>query len=216
VVVKDMEQARLLCEFITGSRDTEEFYTLFSGQYSGGFDVKQHLKRVGVVNQTTMLASETQAIADHIRQAIAGHYQLTEDNIGEHFADTRDTLCYATNDNQSAVTGMLREKADLAMVVGGYNSSNTSHLVELCEAKFPTYFIASEEKIVDKHNILHWDIHARREILSHSFLPEKVPVTILLTSGASCPDALVEGVIRKLLSLYGMDEKLNSMIAAFA
>ena len=212
VIVKDIQEAALLSEFITGKREPGEFYTLFQGQYSPGFDVTTDLQRVGVVNQTTMLATETQAIADYIRQVMIDTYQVDEASAGERFADTRDTLCYATNDNQTAVSGMLREPADLAIVVGGYNSSNTSHLVELCEEKLPTYFISSPEHMLSASAINHWDFHHKKEISSTQFLPEKEKVTILLTSGASCPDALVEGVIRRLLSFYQLEHKADEIL----
>ncbi|WP_298740129.1 4-hydroxy-3-methylbut-2-enyl diphosphate reductase [uncultured Chitinophaga sp.] len=215
VVVKDMEQAKILGAFISGERPAAEFAELFKGQYSPGFNVETDLQRVGVVNQTTMLATETQAIADYIRSVIISKYAATEDNAAERFADTRDTLCYATNDNQSAVNGLLQEDADLAIVVGGYNSSNTSHLVELCEEKLPTYFISSEEKIVSANEIMHWDFHHKQELHSFRFLPDQTPVTIMLTSGASCPDALVEGVIRKLLGFYGLEHKADELAAAW-
>ncbi|MBO9730794.1 MAG: 4-hydroxy-3-methylbut-2-enyl diphosphate reductase [Chitinophaga sp.] len=211
VVVKDIKEAALLAEFITGERPPEEFYELFKGQYSTGFDAAKDLQRVGVVNQTTMLATETQAIADYIRQVMVNTFGLTEATTGERFADTRDTLCYATNDNQTAVTGMLQEPADLAIVVGGYNSSNTSHLVELCEEKLPTYFISSPEHMLSSTAINHWDFHHKKEINGDTFLPQKDQVTILLTSGASCPDALVEGVIRRLLSFYGLEHKADEL-----
>jgi 4-hydroxy-3-methylbut-2-enyl diphosphate reductase len=142
-------------------------------------------------------------------------YALTATTAGERFADARDTLCYATNDNQSAVTGLLQEEADLAIVVGGYNSSNTSHLVELCEEKLPTFFISSDEKLVSANEIEHWDFHHKQELHSFTFLPDKEPVTIMLTSGASCPDALVEAVIRKLLSFYGLEHKIEELAAKF-
>lgn len=209
VVVKDIAEARLLAGFIDGSLDASIFYERFKGQYSTGFDVTKHLQRVGVVNQTTMLATETQAIADYIKSVMIQQYQLTPANVNERFADTRDTLCYATNDNQSAVTGMLQQTADLAIVVGGYNSSNTSHLVELCEERLPTYFISSEEKILSQQEILHWDFHHKEELHSNTFLPTEGPVSILLTSGASCPDAVVEGVIRKIARYYNVEEKLE-------
>ncbi|SEM74054.1 4-hydroxy-3-methylbut-2-enyl diphosphate reductase [Chitinophaga rupis] len=211
VVVNDMAEARILGEFMTGQRPASDFAGLFKGQYSPGFNVETDLQRVGVVNQTTMLATETQAIADYIKGIIMQQYQLTEATAGERFADTRDTLCYATNDNQSAVNGMLATNADLAIVVGGYNSSNTSHLVELCEEKMPTYFISSEEKILSEKEILHWDFHHKQELHSLHFLPEQTPATIMLTSGASCPDALVEGVIRKLLTFYGLEHKADEL-----
>lgn len=211
IVVKDMAETEKLARYITGEAAPETFYEEFKGQYSQGFDVTKDLQRVGVVNQTTMLATETQAIADYIRQVIVAHYGLTEANAGERFADTRDTLCYATNDNQSAVMGMLEEPADLAIVVGGYNSSNTSHLVELCEEKLPTYFISAPEQMHSSTQVDHWDFHRKQEIHSDTFLPEKSQVTILLTSGASCPDALVEGVIRRLLSFYGLEHKADEL-----
>jgi 4-hydroxy-3-methylbut-2-enyl diphosphate reductase len=197
VVVKDMEQASALAAYITGQKESKGFYEEFKGQYSAGFNVDTDLQRIGVVNQTTMLASDTQAIADFLRQTVLNTY-----GEEERFADTRDTLCYATNDNQSAVSGMLDTPADLAIVVGGYNSSNTSHLVELCEEKLPTYFISSEEKIISEDRISHFDIHTRTENMSSGYLPTKYPVKILLTSGASCPDAIVEAVINKLTSFF--------------
>ena len=124
------------------------------------------------------------------------------ENVAQHFADTRDTLCYATNDNQSATLGLLENEADLAIVVGGYNSSNTSHLVELCEQKFPTYFISSDKEIISKEEIFHFDFHHKQRLHSQKFLSDNTPVTIALTSGASCPDAIVDGVIQKILSYY--------------
>jgi 4-hydroxy-3-methylbut-2-en-1-yl diphosphate reductase len=211
VVVKNMQQAVELANYITGKKPAEDFYKEFTGQYSAGFNVEQDLKRIGVVNQTTMLASETQAIADFLKQTMISKYNLTAENTEEYFADTKDTLCYATNDNQSAVTGMLETKAGLAIVVGGYNSSNTSHLVELCEEKLPTYFINSEEKILSKQEILHYNIHSKEEILSTGYLPAIQPVKILLTSGASCPDALVEGVINKLTGFFNAATNVEDM-----
>src|SRR5205085_7152548 len=169
VVVRDMEQTKELAKYITGEKSPEAFYTEFKNQFSKGFDVTKDLERIGVVNQTTMLASDTQAIADHIKSVMIAKFK--PDDPEERFADTRDTLCYATNDNQSAVTGMLETKADLAIVVGGYNSSNTSHLVELCEEKLPTYFISNEEKIISQKDILHYDFHTKQEILTSNYLP---------------------------------------------
>lgn len=144
------------------------------------------------------------------------HYQLNESTIGERFADTRDTLCYATNDNQTAVSGMLETAADLAIVVGGYNSSNTTHLVELCEKVLPTYFINDEDKILSADEILHFDYHHKQELHSVSFLPKKEKVKILITSGASCPDALVEGVIRKIAGFYSVGNKMEEVIEEFS
>jgi 4-hydroxy-3-methylbut-2-enyl diphosphate reductase len=198
IVVKDLAQATELAKYIQGEKNTGDFYAEFQGQFSEGFDADRDLQRIGVVNQTTMLASDTQAIADFLKETMIKKYGDGEDVIATHFADTRDTLCYATHDNQSAVIGMLEKEADLAIIVGGYNSSNTSHLVELCEERLPSYFISSEEKILSPTEILHFDLHTKTEILTKNFAPANRPLRILLTSGASCPDALVEGVIEKM------------------
>lgn len=213
VIVKDMAEAKELAKYITGEKPATDFYTEFKNQYSVGFDITKNLQRVGVVNQTTMLASDTQAIADYLKEVIIQTYQ--PQNTEERFADTRDTLCYATNDNQTAVSGMLQTEADLAIVVGGYNSSNTSHLVELCEEKLSTYFINNEENILSAGEILHHSLHTKKEIITTDFLPAKEPVKILITSGASCPDALVEGVIVKLISYYPVKATTEEIIKLF-
>lgn len=200
VIVRDLDEARQLGEYILGTRPNEEFYTEFASRYSTGFDPKVHLKRVGVVNQTTMLASETQIIANYFRDLMSRTYGT--ENLKEHFADTRDTLCYATNDNQEATYRLLETDADLAMVVGGYNSSNTSHIVELCERRFKTYFIDSEREIKSKTEIHHFDIHRKTKSISDNFLPASEEVKIILTSGASCPDTLVDRVILKILDYF--------------
>lgn len=204
LVIRDMEEAILLAGFIRGRRPADDFYTLFSGRYSEGFEAARDLARIGVVNQTTLLAGDTQQIADFLLQTMKEHYKLHGDEIANHFASTRDTLCYATNDNQQAVITMLSLDADLAIVVGGHNSSNTSHLVELCEARLPTYFISSGEQIISAEKIEHWDIHSRQLRTTLSYLPAKEPVVIHLTSGASCPDILIENVLQRLLSFYGL------------
>jgi len=214
VVVRDMKQAKELAKYITGEKDADNFYEEFKGQYSEGFNVGKHLERIGVVNQTTMLASDTQAIADFLKQTMIEKYNLTS-GIDIHFADTKDTLCYATNDNQGAVIGMLETKADLAIVVGGYNSSNTSHLVELCEEKLPTYFISSEEKILTAKKILHYNFHTKQEVLTTEYLPAKQPLKILITSGASCPDALVEGIISKIVTYFDVKKNIAALIEQF-
>ena len=215
VVVKDMQQTIELVKYIKEEKPSDQFYEEFKGQYSENFDVTKDLGRIGVVNQTTMLASDTQAIADHLKQAMIEKYKLTAANVDERFADTRDTLCYATLENQQAVSGMLQTDADLALIVGGYNSSNTSHLVELCEEKLPAYFISSEEKILSAKEILHYNFHTKEEIVTSGFLPGKQPVRILITSGASCPDALVEGVINKLASFFPVDKTTEELISRF-
>lgn len=215
VIVNDMCETMELAKYITGEKEAEQFYTAFKGSYSDGFDTTKDLQRIGVVNQTTQLATDTQAIAEYLKETIKQHYNLTDATIGERFSDTRDTLCYATNDNQTAVTGLLETPADLAIVVGGYNSSNTSHLVELCEQKLTTYFINSADKIISGSSILHCNWITKEEKITHHFLPAKLPVKILITSGASCPDAVVEKVIERLVSFHNAEENLEKIAAAF-
>ena len=215
VVVKNMAQAERLAGYITNELPREEFFTEFANQYSDGFDPDRDLARIGVVNQTTMLASDTQGIADYLKQVMIRHYGLTEATIDTHFASTRDTLCYATNDNQDATYALLEAPADLAVVAGGYNSSNTSHLVELCAQKLPTYFIESEQKILSERLIRHFDLHAKEEVVTDGFLPAQRPLTVMLTCGASCPDAVVEGILLKLVSYFPDAKSVDAVIAEF-
>ena len=215
VIVNDMNETIELGKYITGKKPAEQFYEEFKGLYSDGFDIEKDLHRFGVVNQTTQLASDTQAIAEYLKQLVLSHYKLNDTTIGERFADTRDTLCYATNDNQTAVSAMLEINADLAIIVGGYNSSNTTHLVELCEEKLPTYFINNPDKILSATDILHFNFHDKQEYITRNFLPAKQPVKILISSGASCPDSLVEAVMQKLASFYGAEEQLEQQTIFF-
>ena len=213
IIVRDIDDAVSLGEFILGQRPEAEFFTEFSGKYSFGFQPEIHFQKVGVVNQTTMLATETQAISDYFRQLMEKKYG--RENIKQHFADTRDTLCYATNDNQDATYELLKSAADLAIVVGGYNSSNTSHIVELCERHFATYFINSENEIKSRNEIHHFDFHSKEKKITHSFISGKTPLTIVLTSGASCPDTLVDRVMLRVLGFFEGTLELNQVLARF-
>jgi 4-hydroxy-3-methylbut-2-enyl diphosphate reductase len=187
-----------------------QFESHFANRYSNGFNPSKDLEKIGVVNQTTQLATDTQAISDYLKQIIM--QKFGNENIAEHFADTRDTLCYATNDNQSAVIGLLETKADLAIVMGGKNSSNSSHLVELCEQKLPTYFIDDASKIISSDEIIATDWKTKEGVKNQNYLPNQEVVKILMTSGASCPDAVVEAVIRKLASYFEKEEALETLM----
>ncbi len=201
LIIKDISEARFLEKVILGEASKEEFYSVFENRYSKNIDIISHLDKIGVVNQTTMLATETQEIADFLKGTMAKRYGL--DNYKEHFADTRDTLCYATNDNQQATIGLLKEEAHLAIVVGGYNSSNTSHIVEMCEEKLPTYFINSASEIEDNRVINHYDVRDKIRNKKSGYLPDNKSVTkIILTSGASCPDTIVDAILDKILSYF--------------
>lgn len=202
LVIKDIQQAHQLALYIRKEKLAEEFYDEFEGQFSKGFNPETDLERIGVVNQTTMLATDTQEIVDYLREEIVDYYQLAADRVTEHFADTRDTLCYATNDNQSATYGLLKAEADFAIVAGGYNSSNTAHLVDLCAEKLPTYFLSSADKLISPTEIWHYNNRSKEEIQTLDFIPSKKPVKILLTCGASCPDAVMEEILRKLVQFF--------------
>lgn len=213
VIVRNIEEAHQLSNYLMGTKPADEFYKEFAGRFSKDFNPTTHLNRVGVVNQTTMLASETQGIADFFKQTMINKYG--EENIKQHFADTRDTLCYATNDNQDSTYQLLESDADLAIVVGGYNSSNTSHIVELCERKFPTYFINSENEIKSANEIHHFNYPQKKNVVTNNFLPSKDLVKIILTSGASCPDTLVDRVMIKLMSYFAGAKSLDEALKDF-
>jgi 4-hydroxy-3-methylbut-2-en-1-yl diphosphate reductase len=213
LIIKDMEEAIVLGSFIQQKKPSEQFFQRFEGRYSPGFDPTRDLQKIGVVNQTTMLASDTQQIADFLKQRILERPVSPQENPADLFADTRDTLCYATNDNQSAVLGMLSTPAELAIVVGGYNSSNTSHLVELCQQQLPTYFIEGPEQLISENEVLHFDLHTHQEIRSPIYFFGNIPLRVLLTSGASCPDALVESVIHRLCHLAGTGVEPEAYLA---
>lgn len=200
LIIRNIDEAIVVSNMILNKTDESEFKKYFEGKFSADFSVSKDLERIGVVNQTTMLASETEAIANLLRETMIKKYG--EGNLKMHFADTRDTLCYATNDNQSATIGLKQEEADFAIVIGGYNSSNTSHLVELLEEKFTTYFISGSEKIISEKLISHFDFHGRKEKATENYIPRKTKLTIALTSGASCPDIVVDDVLNKLLSFF--------------
>jgi len=197
LIVKDRAEAQWLADFLADPEahgGDAAFAARFAGRATPGFVWHTHLKRIGVVNQTTMLAAETQSIADLLRAAVTAR--------GGEAANTRDTLCYATNDNQQATQAALDAGADLAVVVGGYNSSNTSHLVELCEERMPTYFIRNELEFTSA-GLRHFDVHAEAlRLTPEPFPPSSTVPTVLLTSGASCPDASVDRVLQRILAHY--------------
>lgn len=214
VVVENMEETERLAAIIEAKEAVEKFEEWFRDRSSEGFNPATDLSRIGVVNQTTMLAQETQAIADRLRQAMATRYG--QETIAEHFADTRDTLCYATNENQGATSALIDSGGDLAIVVGGYNSSNTSHLVELCQEQMPTYFIRDAAEILSQTAIRHFDIHTATEAVTEGWLPVlERPIQLVLTSGASCPDALVDAVIQSLLTFYPTARSIEEVLGAF-
>ncbi len=213
VVVRDIEEAHDLCRVIRGEASAAFFFERFQDRYSDGFDPERDLQRIGVVNQTTMLATETQAIAEVLRQAVINRYGAA--NADDHFADTSDTLCYATHENQEATRALIEETADLALVVGGYNSSNTSHLVELCEERMPTYFIKDVGEILSPARIRHFDYPAQTMRETDGWFPDHRPADIVLTAGASCPDTLLDQVIHTITGWFPEARPLDAVLAPF-
>jgi 4-hydroxy-3-methylbut-2-enyl diphosphate reductase len=208
LVIRDLDDADFIANLLIGKESESDFKSRFEGRYSRGFESTKDLVKVGVVNQTTMLASETQEIANKIKQGIAD--RDGKDRIKESFSDTRDTLCYATNDNQSATLSLLDYDSDFVVVVGGRNSSNTSHLVELLEEKFPCAFIRSEHDLSEDLKLTSFNIHTKEtEVID---LAQADLNKIIITSGASCPDLVVERVIQKLLLLKGIEFDYNQVL----
>lgn len=214
LIIRNIEEAKLLAGYIKKEVAVENFEKDFQGRYSENFSPETDLMRIGVVNQTTMLATETKIISDILFDAIEDHYGKSA--AMEYFANTRDTLCYATAENQEAMNHLIESGGDIAIIVGGYNSSNTSHLVELCENKLPSYYIKDAEEILDKNRINHLDIKKSSVILSENWLPEKKgPVDILITAGASCPDMHVDKVIQRISELFGLEKKIGKALQKY-
>jgi 4-hydroxy-3-methylbut-2-enyl diphosphate reductase len=213
LVVRNLAEARLLGDIIRGASRADEFERAFRHKCSPGFDPARDLIRIGVVNQTTMLATETHEIAAELRRALAERYG--PDEIAAHFADTSDTLCYATNENQNATYALIEHGADLALVVGGYNSSNTSHLVELCAESMPTYFVQGADDLISAGAIRHFSLSHRVVETTSGWLPPKRPLDIVLTCGASCPDAILDEVLKRLLANFTDLVSLETVISDF-
>ncbi len=199
LIILDLAQADLVCDFIRDGGDPASFLSHFEGARSPGFDPTVHLERVGVANQTTMLRGETEEIQNRIRAAVANRDSGSTTNF-RHF----DTICGATQERQDALFSLLGEPLDLLVVIGGYNSSNTTHLVEIGEKKLPTWFVRNAGCLVSKDQIRHFDIHQKSEITSSGWLPpSEKRLVVAVTAGASCPNNLIEETIRRLLELRG-------------
>ncbi len=213
VVVLNPEEAQILADILTGDRPESDFEKYFGHKSTDNFSIEKDLKRFGVINQTTMLANETQEVMDILKEAAIKKYG--EANILDHFADTSDTLCYATNENQSATLSVAETDADLAMVVGGYNSSNTMHLVEILEHHFPTYHVRDKTEM-QKEVIRHFDQWKKEMKETKGWLPfNKEPLKIALTSGASCPDILVDEVLLEVVSYFEDTKTVEEVMIPF-
>ena len=201
LVVLTLAETDYVCDYIRKGGDKQAFLDKFAGAYSEGFDPDLHLRRVGVANQTTMMRGETEEVQRRIEAAIRDRDGAEPAKQNFRFFDT---ICGATQERQDALREMLESPMDLLLVIGGYNSSNTSHLAEMGEAKLPTYFIrCNAGRLESRQRIVHFDQHAKKEITTESWLPER-PLTIGLTAGASCPNNLIEETILRIYDLHGI------------
>ncbi len=199
LVVFTLADTDYVCDYIIHGGNKAEFLEKFKGAYSDGFDPDIHLQAVGVANQTTMLRGETEEVQRRLKKALTEKYGLGE--IEKHFRFF-DTICGATQDRQDALEKLLREPMDLLIVIGGYNSSNTSHLAEMGEAKLPTYFIKNAAKMISDALIVHYNQHIGKEVETRDWFPNG-RLTVGITAGASCPNNLIEDTIRRLFELRG-------------
>ncbi len=208
LVVFTLGETDYVCNYILNGGSKDEFLKKFKGAYSDGFDPDADLTAIGVANQTTMLRGETEEVQRRLRAAMAGKYG--EDQINQHFRFF-DTICGATQDRQDALGKLLQTHLDLLLVVGGYNSSNTSHLAEMGEAKLPTYFIKNAAMMESDSLIRHYNQHIHQEVETRNWLPGG-KITVGITAGASCPNNLIEETIRRLFDLRGIS--VQNLVAA--
>jgi len=199
LVVLTLQETDYVCDYIENGGDKKEFLKKFEGAFSEGFDPDQHLKAVGVANQTTMMRGETEEVQHRIKAAIERKFGAAK--VDSHFRFF-DTICGATQERQDALDVLLQKPMDLLLVIGGYNSSNTAHLAEMGEGVLPTYFIKNAGEMADASLIRHWNQHTNQVDETHNWLPDGT-LTIGVTAGASCPNNLIEDVICRLLELRG-------------
>ncbi len=215
VVVLNTEEATILAEIMTEKRPIEDFDKWFGHKSTEGFNPLKDLEHFGVINQTTMLATETEEVMNILKKAAMEKFG--EEKAPDHFADTSDTLCYATNENQTATYALAEAKPDLAIIVGGYNSSNTMHLVEILELHCPSYHIRDAAEFDTPETIRHFDQWKKKILESKNWLPvQKNGVRIALTSGASCPDILVDEVLMKILTFFPDSKEVDQVMEPYS
>jgi 4-hydroxy-3-methylbut-2-enyl diphosphate reductase len=201
LVVLNLSETDYVCDYIRFGGSKGEFLEKFAGAHSPEFDPERDLLQIGVANQTTMLRSETEEIQRRLRQAMLDRFGAAD--IDKHYR-MFDTICGATQERQDALIHLLREPLDMMIVVGGYNSSNTSHLAEMSEERVPTYFIRNASKMLSDNAILHFNLHKQEEVLTEGWLPKR-DMYIGITAGASCPNNLIDDTIRRLFELRGVN-----------
>jgi 4-hydroxy-3-methylbut-2-enyl diphosphate reductase len=205
LVVLTLADVDYVCDYIRNGGDKEAFMKRFPATaHSDGFDPDLHLTRIGVANQTTMLKSETEEVQRRLRQAVLDRHGP---EAGVANFQVFDTICGATQERQDSLFGLLKQPLDVLLVVGGYNSSNTTHLVEIGEQQLPTFFIRTAGCLKSLEQIVHFDLHLKAEKESYSTkLAGDGPVTVGITAGASCPNNLIEDTVLRVFGLRGVDE----------
>jgi 4-hydroxy-3-methylbut-2-enyl diphosphate reductase len=203
LVVLTLKDTDYVCDYIRHGGDKQAFLEHFQNAHSPGFDPDVHLRTIGVANQTTMLRGETEEVQRRIRQAILD--RDGPDGVAKNFRFF-DTICGATQERQDALRELLDVPLNLLLVVGGYNSSNTSHLAEMGEEKLPTYFVRNASRLVSETEILHYNLHERQEVIAKDWLP-KGPIVVGITAGASCPNNLIEETLVRLYELRGISRE---------
>jgi 4-hydroxy-3-methylbut-2-en-1-yl diphosphate reductase len=199
-IVLDLQQAEYVCNYILNGGNREEFLTKFQNAYSPGFDPDTDLEQVGIANQTTMLKGETEQIGKLFERTLMRKYG--PDNINYHFLSF-NTICDATQERQDAMFNLVEEKLDLIVVVGGFNSSNTTQLQTIsCEREIPSYHIDIAERIGPGNRIEHKKLYSTLEVVENWLPPE--PIVVGITSGASTPDKVVADVIKKIFDIKAM------------
>ncbi len=204
LVVRDMNDTQMVCDFIRGDIDSATLLDSFTGKCSEGFDPDVHLQRVGVANQTTMLASESLEIAHVIGEAVRDRYG--DEELPQRFRSF-DTICSATQDRQDAVMELMQEAPDMMIVVGGYNSSNTTHLAHLCSESALTFHIETDRSVDPvEGTISHRRVSDGEICVQAGWLPSG-DISIGLTAGASTPDSLIGRTVQRILQTEGMNPK---------
>jgi 4-hydroxy-3-methylbut-2-en-1-yl diphosphate reductase len=209
LVVLTLAETDYVCDYIRHGGDKQMFLEKFRNAHSPGFDPDLHLRTIGVANQTTMLRGETEEVQRRIRQAIV-------DRDGPEVATQNfrffDTICGATQERQDALRELLDVRMNLLLVVGGYNSSNTSHLAEMGEEKLPTYFVRNASRLLSAREILHYNLHQKNEVIAKNWLPSG-PLVVGITAGASCPNNLIEETLIRLFELRGISREQLEAVA---
>ena len=212
IIIKNIKEAKLLSKYIL-NKDEPDFKKIFKDRFSKNFNPIKDFQKIGVINQTTMLAEETQEISSFFEKIMKKKYGNTK--ARNHMANTRDTLCYATNENQKSIKELINLNIDLAFITGGYNSSNTSQLVKICQNHFETYFISSEKKLISENEIIHFDMKKKIEKSQKNYLPNKKIINFLISGGASCPDSVLERLLEKICKFYNQPINKNEIIKKF-